>query len=237
MLEIQNKDGVLLVDSRLVAEALGIQHESLMRTIQNYETEISFAFGHLRFQIGTVKNTAGAVNEHKYCFLTEDQTIFLMTLSRNTEQVVQAKLNLVKAFSTAKEALKTQQTDLNTMFALMQEMHQKMQQQEQNMYVLTERTQRLDRVEQDLAQIEEASVEHPGCAGVLFDDDDSVEMTASEFVELKGIDTRHTHTLSKRAAQFQRVGKGKGPAQKRNGKVLLEVRYLKQAAKSVLNLD
>jgi phage regulator Rha-like protein len=237
MLEIHNKDGILLVDSRLVADALGIQHESFMRTIHNYETEASFAFGVFRFEIGKPQSDAEGGRPTSYALLTEDQAIFLMTLSRNTPQVVQAKLNLVKAFSTAKEALKAQQVDLNAMLLLIQEMHQKLAQQEQNMNVLTERTQRLDRAEQDLAQIEEASIEHPGCAGVIFDDDDSIEMTAAEFVELKGIDQRHTNTLSKRAANFQRVGKNETPSSRRNGRLLLAVRYLKQAAKSVLNLD
>jgi hypothetical protein len=41
----------------------------------------------------------------KYALLTENQAAFLMTLSRNTPQVVAAKLGLVVAFSRAKELI------------------------------------------------------------------------------------------------------------------------------------
>lgn len=54
-----NDNGTLVVDSRLIAERLGLQHETLMRTIKKYEPELTEAFGHLRFEIGTVQNSAG----------------------------------------------------------------------------------------------------------------------------------------------------------------------------------
>ena len=64
-------------------------------------------FGHIRFEVGTVRNSAGAVNETIYALLTEPQSTVLMTLSRNTDQVVDCKLDLVKAFEKAKEIIKT----------------------------------------------------------------------------------------------------------------------------------
>jgi len=39
--------------------------------------------------------------------LTEDQATALMTFSKNTDQVIECKLNLVEAFSKAKEIIKT----------------------------------------------------------------------------------------------------------------------------------
>ena len=50
-LHITLTDGEHRVDSRLVAQALGIEHESLVKTITIYRSEIE-ELGSLRFQIG-----------------------------------------------------------------------------------------------------------------------------------------------------------------------------------------
>lgn len=94
--------GELVVDSRLISQELGIEHESFVRTIRNYENLIEQEFGILRFQIGEIQGRGQP--ERRY-FLTEDQATFLMTLSRNTPEVIRCKINLVKAFSRAKELL------------------------------------------------------------------------------------------------------------------------------------
>lgn len=100
-------DGELVVDSRLIAERLGIQHESFMKTVDTYETVVTEAFGGLRFEIGVPDKPTG--NPPKYVLLTEDQATLLMTFSRNTPQVVQCKVDLVASFSKAREALKRKQ--------------------------------------------------------------------------------------------------------------------------------
>lgn len=98
--------GELVVDSRLIAKGLGIQHEALMRTISKYLTELQ-AFGHLRFENETVTNSVGARNLTKFAFLNEDQATLIMTMSRNTAQVVQLKIDLVSAFKKAKQIVST----------------------------------------------------------------------------------------------------------------------------------
>lgn len=100
---IIENNGELVVDSRLVSQELGIEHESFVRTIRNYESLIEEEFGILRFEIGEIQ---GRGQPGRYYFLTEDQATFLMTLSRNTPEVVRCKINLVKAFSKAKDLLK-----------------------------------------------------------------------------------------------------------------------------------
>lgn len=100
---LQHEDGALVVDSRLIASQLGIQHENFMDTLNKYKTQTEQAFGFLRFQTGEIQ---GRGQPEKYCFLTEDQAFFLMTLSRNTPEVVSAKLSLVKSFSEAKKLLR-----------------------------------------------------------------------------------------------------------------------------------
>lgn len=59
-------------------------------------SNIQQAFGILRFEIGEIK---GRGQPPRFAYLTEDQATFVMTLSRNSPEVVQAKLELVKSFS------------------------------------------------------------------------------------------------------------------------------------------
>lgn len=99
-------DGELVVDSRLIAPRLGIEHRSLMSTVRNYESVIEQRFGILRFEIAVL---SGPGQPERYVLLTEDQSYFLMTLSRNTPQVIECKADLVVAFSKAREILKDKQ--------------------------------------------------------------------------------------------------------------------------------
>ncbi len=101
-LTVQEKDGVLVVDSRLIAIELGIKHKSFMETIRKHEKQTEQAFGILRFETAEI---IGKGQPEKFVYLTEEQSIFMMTLSRNTERVVECKIQLVKAFSEAKKLL------------------------------------------------------------------------------------------------------------------------------------
>lgn len=94
------EDGEIVVDSRLIAERLKIEHDNFLQTIQNYQSQIEQAFGILLFQTGKKE---GRGRPPKFALLTEDQATFVMTLSRNTPEVVQCKLDLVKSFSAAKQ--------------------------------------------------------------------------------------------------------------------------------------
>ena len=99
-------DGALVVDSRLIAQELGVNHGDWMRNIvTKYKTQAEQAFGILRFENGEIK---GRGQPEKFCYLTEEQATFLMTLSRNTPEVVRCKIILVDQFSQAKKALLNQ---------------------------------------------------------------------------------------------------------------------------------
>lgn len=101
----QNQQGILVVDSRLIAIELGVQHPYLFRTIKKYLPEIE-QLGQVCFKNATVINVKGARNTLSYCFLTEPQANFVMTLSRNTKSVVNCKLKLVQSFEKAKQTIK-----------------------------------------------------------------------------------------------------------------------------------
>jgi phage regulator Rha-like protein len=89
-------EGVQVVDSRLIAEALGLPHSSwFTNIILKHQNKIKAKFGVFHFQNGKPQNG----RPERYCYLTEDQAIFVGTLSRNTEQVVDFKALVVASFS------------------------------------------------------------------------------------------------------------------------------------------
>lgn len=105
-LQIIEQDGELLVDSRLVAAKLDIDHGSFVRTLKKYQDVIEPKFGCVRFKIIDIPMPNGGTRQEvEYYLLNENQATVLMTFSRNTAIVVQCKLDLVDAFSQAKKLL------------------------------------------------------------------------------------------------------------------------------------
>jgi phage regulator Rha-like protein len=105
-LTVVEQQGILVVDSRLIAEELGLNHSDWVKNvIKKYQSLLEANFGILRFENGEIR---GRGQPEKFAWLLEDQATFLMTLSRNTEQVISAKINLVKAFTEAKKRLANQ---------------------------------------------------------------------------------------------------------------------------------
>ncbi len=91
-------DGSPLVDTRIIATGFGVQHQNTRELVDNYSAKFQ-AFGLLRFETEAVKTEGGRGTKHeKFYLLNEDQTYFLLTLTRNTLQVVDLKQRLVMAF-------------------------------------------------------------------------------------------------------------------------------------------
>jgi phage regulator Rha-like protein len=105
-LEIIADGDELYVDSRLIADRLGIEHKSFLETLDNYRTQIEQGFGILRFQTAKL---SGPGRPPRFAYLNEDQATFVMTLSRNSPEVIQCKLDLVSSFSKAKKLLREKQ--------------------------------------------------------------------------------------------------------------------------------
>jgi phage regulator Rha-like protein len=106
-LAVTDLDGQLVVDSRLIAERLGLQHETVVKNIRKYAADFQ-SMGNLRFEIGTSHpNANGAQHQISFVCLNELQANFLMTLSKNTDRVVWCKRDLVIAFDRAKQIIKT----------------------------------------------------------------------------------------------------------------------------------
>jgi phage regulator Rha-like protein len=100
-LSVIERDGALVIDSRLIAQDLGVQHKNFLETLDKYQNLIEESFGIIAFE--TRKSERG--RSERVAYLNEDQATFVMTLSRNTDRVVQCKIALVKAFSEAKRQL------------------------------------------------------------------------------------------------------------------------------------
>ena len=95
-------NGELRADSRTFSPKMGIRHRQLLDNIRKYQRRFE-ELGLLPFQTEAVKEEGErGVKHHQYVLLNEDQAYFLLTLSRNTDEVVDAKLALVKAFRNAR---------------------------------------------------------------------------------------------------------------------------------------
>ena len=104
-LTVTERDSVLVVDSRLIAQDLGIAHKSLLETLDNYLHRIA-AFGVVRFETEKPLKGSKGGRPERVAYLTEDQSTLLMSFSRNTPRVVDCKVALVQAFSQAKQVIK-----------------------------------------------------------------------------------------------------------------------------------
>lgn len=98
------------IDSRLLAQHLGNKHKSVRELIQQHRGHFE-RFSQLRFQTEVGERQQGGGNPERYALLTEDQAYFLLSLSRNTERVVDLKARLVLAFREARQSQELTRTD------------------------------------------------------------------------------------------------------------------------------
>ncbi len=117
LIRIEQRNGQDVVDSRLIALEMDVQHASFYRLIKDNQEDIESVFGTIGFKIETSKHTTGASSQ-KFAFLNEDQATYVMTLCRNTQKVKALKLKLVVSFSKAKKALVEKQPPKNYLEAL-----------------------------------------------------------------------------------------------------------------------
>lgn len=89
------------VDSRLIASQLGVEHKNTRSLIEQYQTALE-NFGKVPFET----EASGKTNQpQKFYLLNEDQSYLLLTLTRNTDQAVQLKIRLVRAFGEQRRAI------------------------------------------------------------------------------------------------------------------------------------
>jgi phage regulator Rha-like protein len=244
MLQVIEKDSVLVVDSRLIAEELGIEHRSFKDTVQGNITDLELHFGELRRETASSKANGGGGFGETYYLLNEEQATYLMTLSRNTDQVKKAKLSLVKAFSAAKSALKN--IDNNALISSLNNLANLVTQQQQQLNTLTERTQQLDIVTEEnkqltttIASINTAGLAHQGCYNIIQSEltkEDTTLITAYDFLLEVNQPTEYAQLLARRAASLFRCSRKAEPFKNKQNQLLFERKYLREALTSIADL-
>lgn len=111
LIPIFNQGADLLVDSLDIAKVFGIQHESLRKLIEEHTSQIE-QLGVARFEI--VKPPTGSLGgrPEKHYWLNFDQVVFLLTLTRPTEETKEFRVKLILAFRAARERLRPVDTIL-----------------------------------------------------------------------------------------------------------------------------
>nr|DAW44937.1 MAG TPA: regulatory protein [Bacteriophage sp.] len=95
----------VFTNSKIIAEGAGIDHKSIKKLIRKYEKRLK---NKGTLEILNLESIGGRPEE--IYELNEEQTMFLLTLCRNTEKVVDFKDKLSSAFFKAIELLREQQT-------------------------------------------------------------------------------------------------------------------------------
>lgn len=106
-LEVYEHGGMDCVDSRAVAQGLGVEHRALLASIDKYRQVVEAEFGLVAFVLlpRIVSQHGGA--DMRYAHLNEGQASVLGTFAQNTPEAVTFKVKLVAAFQRAKKLLRT----------------------------------------------------------------------------------------------------------------------------------
>lgn len=97
---IENSANGLVVTSETIAQGAGVEHRAVLQLISKHQAKIE-RFGQVAFEMRAGYNNA----QVRVALLNEHQSTFLLTMMRNTEQVLEFKANLVEAFFNMAEQL------------------------------------------------------------------------------------------------------------------------------------
>ena len=88
------------IDSRLLAEGFGNKRRTVIALLDKYRDRFE-RFGKVLFKKAPLPGSRTGQSE-RYALLNEDQSYLLLTLSRNSETVLDLKTKLVKSFAEAR---------------------------------------------------------------------------------------------------------------------------------------
>ena len=83
ILDITTQNDTLVVDSRLIAEDLGIQHKNLLQTITKYQNVIEQSFGVIAFAALKPPEGSQGGRPEMVCYLSDKQVVCLVNKTRN----------------------------------------------------------------------------------------------------------------------------------------------------------
>ena len=93
-----------------MAQHRGNQHRHVIALIEKYADKFR-GLSQLLFKNAVGERQQGGGNPERFTLLTEDQAYFLLSLSRNSERVVNLKLKLIQAFSEARRGNNMRQAE------------------------------------------------------------------------------------------------------------------------------
>lgn len=99
--------GIPVTDTIIISERTKREHRVIMQLVNKYYNHIS-EFGRIAFEVQPFETNGGTQNRRVY-LLNEMQSTFLITLMRNTPEVIEFKKNLVKSFYLMKNELQARQ--------------------------------------------------------------------------------------------------------------------------------
>jgi len=97
------------IDSRLLAQGFGNKHRPVLALVDKYLCHLE-KFGKVLFKKAPSTGSKTGQSE-RFALLNEDQAYLLLSLSRNTETVVNLKAKLITAFGNARRAADMRQTE------------------------------------------------------------------------------------------------------------------------------
>lgn len=97
LIKIEDVDGEARVDSRIIAEKLGVTHKATIETIRKFKDKIE-KYGVVPFKTAKPQRGSNGGRPETICYLNERQATFLVTLSRNSELAVELKQNLTDSY-------------------------------------------------------------------------------------------------------------------------------------------
>ena len=97
------------IDSRLLAQGFGNKRRTTIALIDKHLIQFE-RFGKVRFKKAPLPGSRTGQSE-RYALLNEDQAYLLLSLSRNSDVVVDLKVKLVKAFGRARRAADIRKTE------------------------------------------------------------------------------------------------------------------------------
>ena len=110
LIKIEDKEGELRVSSTILSEELGVEHRATFQIIKKYQKRLE-KYGRVSFEMIPFE-TAGGLQNTNVCYLNERQSIFLVTLSKNSEKAVDLKQKLTDSYHFYKSKKEEEETKL-----------------------------------------------------------------------------------------------------------------------------